>query len=137
MMNYCNGVQGFINYTKSNPRNINGGDIKCSYKRCKNKNFLDPDVVSMHLLQKRFLEKYMCWYTHRQPYVPHDTMVEMMIGSTSSVSNVHRVVDENSNSYRNMVMDAIRMNQDHAGKCSIIDEEPNANTAMFLSFERF
>jgi len=34
-------------------------------------------------------------------------------------------------------MDAIRMNQDHAGKCSIIDEEPNANTTMFLSFERF
>jgi hypothetical protein len=42
-------------------------------------------------------------------------MVERMVGSTSSASNVHRVVDDNSNLYRNMVMDAIRMNQGHAG----------------------
>ena len=26
-MNYCNGVQGFINYATSNPRNISGGDV--------------------------------------------------------------------------------------------------------------
>jgi hypothetical protein len=27
MMDYCNGVQGFINYAISNPRNINGNGI--------------------------------------------------------------------------------------------------------------
>ena len=50
MMNYCNEVQGFINYLLSNLINISGGDIKCSCKRCKNKKFLDPYVVTIHLL---------------------------------------------------------------------------------------
>ena len=53
MMDYCNGVQSFINYALSNPRNINRGDIRCPCKRYKNRNFLDLDVVMMHLLQKK------------------------------------------------------------------------------------
>jgi len=57
----------------------------------------------------------MYWYAHGEPYVPHKTIVEKMIGSTSSTSNVHGVVDENSNPYRTMVMDAMRMNQGHVG----------------------
>jgi hypothetical protein len=57
------------------------------------------------------MEKYMCWYAHGEPYVPHDTMIGRIIYSTSSSSNVHGVVDDNSNPYRNTVMDAIEMNQ--------------------------
>jgi hypothetical protein len=38
-MDYCNGVQVFINYALSNPRNISGGGIKCPCKRCKIKSF--------------------------------------------------------------------------------------------------
>jgi len=38
-----------------------------------------------------------------------------MIRSTSSFNNVHEVVDDNINSDKNMVMDAIRMNQGYAG----------------------
>ena len=53
MMNYCNGVQSFINYTLSNLKNISGEGIRCSCKSCKNKKFLDPDVITMHLLQKK------------------------------------------------------------------------------------
>jgi hypothetical protein len=52
-MNYCNGVQDFINYAISNMRNISGDDIRYLYKRCKNNKFLNPDVVMMHLLQKK------------------------------------------------------------------------------------
>ena len=53
MMNYCNGVEGLVNYTLSNPKNISGGDIKTS---CKNKNFINLDVM-MHVLQKKVHEK--------------------------------------------------------------------------------
>ena len=53
MMYYCNGVQGLINYALSNLRNISGGGIKCLCNKCKNKTFLDLDVVMMHLLQKK------------------------------------------------------------------------------------
>ena len=65
-------------------------------------------------------------------------MVEMTVWSTSSSSNVHEVVNNNSNPYRTMVMDAMRMNQGHVGQCPIIDEEPNADTTrfFFISFER-
>jgi len=36
MMNYCNGIQGFINYITSIMRNISGCGIRCPCKRCKN-----------------------------------------------------------------------------------------------------
>jgi hypothetical protein len=58
-----------------------------------------------------------------------------MVGSTSSASNVHGVVEDNSNPYKNMIMDVMRMNQSHVGQCSIIDEEPNVDaTKFFLIF---
>jgi hypothetical protein len=38
-MDYCNGVEGFINYILSNPRNVSGDGIRCLCKRCKNKKF--------------------------------------------------------------------------------------------------
>ena len=110
-LDYCNVVQGFINYAISNPRNVSESGIKCPCKRCENKRYLDSDVVTMYLLQKkRFMEQYICRYAHEEPYIPHETMVEMMIGSTSSTSNVHGVVDDNSNPYKTMIMDIIGMN---------------------------
>jgi len=75
----------------------------------------------------------LCWYAHGEPYVPHDTMVKRMIGSTSSSSNVQEVVDNNSNPYRNIVRDAMEMNQGYAGQCPILDEEPNADATKFFN----
>jgi len=114
MMDYCNEVQDFIKYALSNLRNISGGGIRYPYKRCKNKKFPDPNVVMMYFLQKRLMEKYMCWFAHGEPYVPHKTIIERMIRSTFSYSNVHKVVDDNSNPYRNMVMNVILMNRCYA-----------------------
>jgi hypothetical protein len=45
---------------------------------------------------------------------------------------MHRGIDDNSNPYRNMVINAMRMNQGYAGQCPIIDEEPNANATRFF-----
>ena len=138
-IDYCNGVQGFINYTISILKNISGDGIRCICKRCKNKKILDPYIVMIHLLHKGFIEEYLCWYAHREPFVPHETMVERMVGSTSSANNVHRVVNVNSNPYMTMVIDAMKMNQGHANQCPIIDEESNVDVARFFfkSFERF
>ena len=77
-------------------------------------------------------------YPYGEPYIPHDTMVEMMVKSTSSSSNVCGIVDDNINHYRNMIMNVMRMNHGHASQCSIVDEEPNADaTIFFLSFQIF
>jgi hypothetical protein len=67
----------------------------------------------MHLLHKGFMEKYLCWYAHREPFIPRETMIERMDESTFSASNVHEVETDNNNPYRTMVMDAMRINQRH------------------------
>ena len=55
-----------------------------------------------------------------------------VVGSTSSASNVHEATNDNTNPYRNMVMDAMRMNQGNVSQCPIIKEEPNADAARFF-----
>jgi hypothetical protein len=55
----------------------------------------------------------MCWYAHEEPFVPYETMVERMVGLTSSASNVYGVETDNSNPYRTIVMDAMNINQGH------------------------
>jgi hypothetical protein len=68
-MDYCNGVQGFINFATSIPRNFTDGGIRCPYRKCKNLKFLHQDVVMIHLLTKGFMEDYLCWYVHGELFV--------------------------------------------------------------------
>jgi hypothetical protein len=131
-MNYYNGVQGFINFATSIPRNFTGGGIRCPCRKCENKKYLHPNVVMMHLLHKGFMENYLYWYAHGEVFVRNKSMGERVVGSTSSASNVHEVANDNSNPYRNMVMDAMRMNQGKVNQCPIVEEEPNADTTRFF-----
>jgi len=62
-------------------------------------------------------------------YLFVESMVERMVGLTSSASNVHGVVNDNSNPYKNMVMNATRMNQGNISQCSIIIEEKHTADA--------
>jgi hypothetical protein len=59
-------------------------------------------------------------------------MVERVVGLTSSANNMHEVVNDNSNPYRNMVMNAMRMNEGNVSQCPIIEEEPNADAVRFF-----
>jgi hypothetical protein len=129
-MDYCNGVQGFINFTTSIPRNFTDSGIRYSCRKCKNKKFLHQDVVTMHLLNKGFMEDYLCWYAHGELFLPNERMVERVVGSTAS--NVHEVGNDNSNPYRNMVMDAMRISEGNVSECPIIEEEPNVDAARFF-----
>jgi len=80
----------------------------------------------MYLLHKGFMENYRFWYAHREVFVSKKRTGERVIESTSSASNVHEAANDNTNPYRNMVMDAMRMNQGNVSECPIIEEEPNA-----------
>jgi hypothetical protein len=135
-MDYCNGVQGFINFATSIPRNFTNDSIKCPCRKCKNLKFLHQDVVLMHLLTKGFMEDYLCWYAHGELFIPNESMEEQVVGSTSSASNMHEVGNENSNPYRNMVMDAKRMSEGNVKECPIVEEEPNADTTRFFDLLR-
>jgi hypothetical protein len=68
-MDYCNGVESFINYALSNLRNISESGIRCLFKRCKNKKILNLDVVTMHLLQKKVHEKNNCIGLHTENHM--------------------------------------------------------------------
>ena len=55
-----------------------------------------------------------------------------MVGSTFSASNVYEAANDNTKPYRNIVMDAMRMNQGNVSQCPIVEEEPNAEAARFF-----
>jgi hypothetical protein len=86
----------------------------------------------MHLLDKRFIENYQYWYAHEEVFGSKRRMEETVVGSTSSASNMHEAANDNTNPYRNMVMDAMRMNQGNVSQFPIIEEEPNADAARFF-----
>ena len=115
--------------------NISRGEIKFPYKKYKNKKFHDKDVT-IHLLQKKiFVKKYLCWFVYKESYVLYESMLEMIVGSTLSSSNIHEFANDNSNSYKRMVMDVMIMNQDYSveGSCIILlDEESNVYITRFL-----
>jgi len=119
-MDYYNGVQGFINFTTSIPKIFTGCGLRCPCRKCQNKKYLHPEVVMMHLLHKGFMEDYFWWYTYEELFVRNDSMGEMVVGLTSSASNMHGVANDNNNPYMNMVMDAMRMNQGNVNQCPII-----------------
>jgi hypothetical protein len=75
---------------------------------------------------------YLCWYVHGELFVCNKSMEERVVGSTSSASNVHGVANDNRNPYRNMIMDAMRMNQDNVSQCLIVEEKPNADATRFF-----
>jgi len=79
------------------------------------------------------MEDYLCWYAHGKLFVPNKSMVERVVGSTSSASNVHEIGNDNSNPYRNMVMDAMRMSEGNVSECPIVKEEANADAARFFN----
>jgi hypothetical protein len=78
------------------------------------------------------MENYLCWYAHEEVFVRNKSMRERVVGSTFSASNLQGVANDNNNHYRNMVMDAIRMNQGNPSQCPIVEEEPNADAARFF-----
>jgi len=63
------------------------------------------------------------------------TMLDMIVSSTSSSSNIHEIVDDNSNYYRSMVMDAMRMNHDYLCEGSRVDEELNIDIARVFTIK--
>ena len=124
---YITGVRRFINFAYSIERNVSFGKIRCPCVKCKNQKFQKEDDVCNHLLRKGFLPYYKNWTVHGEPY---DT--DILVGLSSEGSNC--VVNDkgDGNPYRNMVIDAMRMNQGNVSQCPIVEEEPNAEAARFF-----
>jgi hypothetical protein len=48
----------------------------------------------MHLLHKGYMENYLCWYAYRTLFFHNESMVERVVGSTFSTSNMHGVAND-------------------------------------------
>ena len=68
-MDYCNMVEGFINYTLSNLRNISGGDIRCPCKRCKNKKNFSIQMLLRYIFYKKGSWKNTCVGLHTENHM--------------------------------------------------------------------
>ena len=86
----------------------------------------------MHHIKNWFVEKYLCWLLYREPYVPYETMLEKIVGSTSTFSNIYEVIDDNHNRYKSMVMEAMRINHGYSGEGSCVHEKPNVDATRFF-----
>jgi len=78
------------------------------------------------------MEDYLCWYAHGEQSVRNESILERIIVSTSSTNNMHSVVNNKSNHYKNMIMKVMRMNQGNFSQYSIIEEEPNTDATRFF-----
>ena len=81
-----------------------------------------------------FVKKYLCWHVYEEPYFPHKIRLEKIVGSISNFNNIYESAGDISNSYRNMVIDAMRMNC-YLGEdsCSIpLVKEPRVDTIKFF-----
>jgi len=72
-MDYCNRIQGFINYETSISRNISGGGIKCPCMRYKNKKVSSfrccNDASSTQRVHGGIP---VLVYAHRESFIPHE-----------------------------------------------------------------
>jgi hypothetical protein len=65
-MDYYNGVDGFINYAVSYPKNISGDSIKCLCKRNKNKKNFSIQKLLQCIFYKKGLWKNTCVGLHME-----------------------------------------------------------------------
>jgi hypothetical protein len=89
--------------------------------------FLKEDDVCKHLLTKGFLPCYENWTVHGKPYVP-----EPILAEPSSIGISHVVNDVClENPYRNLVMDAMGVNDAHVSSPVVAEELPNPEATNF------
>ena len=137
MMDYYNRIESFINMDHLIQKILVEAVLDIHVRGVKIKSFSIQMLLRCIFYKKSFMEKYLCWFSYREPYAPYETMIEKMIGSPSNFSNVHEVVDDNNNCYRRMIIDAIIINQGDASECLIIDEEPNVDACRFFDILKY
>jgi hypothetical protein len=61
-------------------------------------------------------------------------MSKKIVGSTFSCNNIYEVLEDNSNHYRSIMMDAMSMDLGYSSEGSRVDKESNVNVARVFFF---
>jgi len=59
-------------------------------------------------------------------------MLERIVGSTLTSSNIHKVIDDNSNCYRGMMVSAMIINHGYSSEGLRVDKELNVDATSFF-----
>jgi len=59
-------------------------------------------------------------------------MLENIVDSTSSSSNIDEVVHDNSNCYRSLVINTMRIDHGYSDEGSLVKEEPSVDAIRFF-----
>jgi hypothetical protein len=84
---YLQEVESFTNFVLFKLKNISAGKINIHAWRVKIKSLTIKMLLSCIYLKKMFIKKYLYRFAQENPYVPHETMLEKMVGSTSNFHN--------------------------------------------------
>jgi hypothetical protein len=74
----------------------------------------------MHLLKKDLLWNiFVGLYIENPMFITKPYLKGLLAGSTSTFSNIHEVIDDNSNHYKSMVMNAMRINYGYSSEVHV------------------
>ncbi|PWA37759.1 hypothetical protein CTI12_AA587520 [Artemisia annua] len=97
---FIDGVEAFVEYACQQSAYMDKDKIRCPCRNCKNQAYRLPVYVKLYLGNHGFIKNYYQWVCHGEPSTASSSAHSQT--NTSSVGDV-----EGSNSYRNLVIDAI------------------------------
>lgn len=97
---FIDGVEAFVEYACQQSAYMDKDKIRCPCSKCKNQAYRLPVYVKLHLGNHGFIKNYYQWVCHGEPSTASSTAHSQT--NTSFIGDV-----EGSNSYRNLVIDAI------------------------------
>ncbi|GJY60354.1 uncharacterized protein Tco_0461011 [Tanacetum coccineum] len=97
---FIDGVVSFVEYACQQSAYMDNDKIRCPCSNCENQAYRLPEDVKLHLGKHGFVKNYYQWVYHGEPSTASSSAHSQT--NTSSIGDV-----EGSNSYRNLVIDAI------------------------------
>ncbi|KAL4588812.1 hypothetical protein LXL04_001707 [Taraxacum kok-saghyz] len=121
---FINGVKAFAEFASSKPSHMDEGRIKCPCKNCRNRPFLDVDVVRLHLYKDGFVQNYKCWDRHGETLLDNT-----LSDADDTYTTLH---EQHAPTYREMILDATYSDCVNGFMSRPIEEEPNTTDKKFF-----
>ena len=117
------GVEQFITFACHQEMFIREGVIRCPCLKCKNRKYLNPDEVRIHLYSKGFQPGYWCWSSHGEE-----------MSRQYGEDNIARCTNEENhgeiNQFQNMIFDAAGPSFENYNNYNM-EEPPNMDAQKF------
>ena len=111
---FLDGVNEFDQFARRQTKFLNGEKYRCPCEKCRNRIYLTPDEVKMHLMHKCFVQDYWFWISYRE-IEPQQYDSGYSNSKILEVGGLSHINNDYSESYvdrmEDMVDDAIIANQ--------------------------